>query len=193
MKTIFAVLLGATMLAAMPAAAHDFNIGELDIAHPWSRPTAKGATAAGGYLSITNKGATPDRLISGASPMARSIELHEMTNLDGVAMSRPMAGGLEIKPGKTVVFKPGSYRMVLIGLKQPLQDGDKVTGTLTFEKAGTVEIVYNVEAAPAPAAAAPKPRGMEKGTESASAAPAPAPAPSAGSGGSAGKGGHHHH
>jgi periplasmic copper chaperone A len=185
MKTVSAVLLAATMLAATAAAAHDFKIGELDIGHPWSRPTMKGATAAGGYLSITNKGAEPDRLIGATATGASRIEVPEIANVEGAMKSRPVADGLEIKPGKTIVFKPGSYRIVLIGLKQQLQTGDKVMGTLTFEKAGTVEIVYNVEANTA--AAAPKP----KGAESASAAP-PTP-PSSGGDPGAGKGGGHHH
>jgi len=186
MKTISsAVLLAAAVFAATSAAAHDFKVGEIDIGHPWSRPTMKGTTAAGGYLSISNKGNTPDRLLSGTAAGASRIEVHEMANVDGAMKSRPVADGLEIKPGKTIVFKPGAHRILLIGLKQPLQVGDKVKGTLTFEKAGTVDIEYFVEAAPA--AAAPKP----KGTESASAANPPPP--SAGGDAGAGKGGGHHH
>ena len=185
MKIISDVVVVALMLAATAAAAHDFKVGELDIAHPWSRPTMKGTSAAGGYLSITNKGAEPDRLIGATSPMASRIEVHEMANVDGAMKSRPVADGLEIKPGKTIVFKPGAHRILLIGLKQPLQVGDKVKGTLTFEKAGTVDIEYFVESAPA--AAAPKP----KGTESASAANPPPPNTGGDTG--AGKGGGHHH
>jgi periplasmic copper chaperone A len=55
-------------------------------------------------------------------------------------------GGLEIKPGETVEFKPGSFHVMLMALKQPLQKGEKVKGTLEFEKAGKVDIEYAVEA-----------------------------------------------
>jgi copper(I)-binding protein len=153
MKLIFATCVIATCITATvlanKVAAHDFSVGPLDIAHPWSRPTPNGVTVAGGYLSITNRGKTTDRLIASASPVASRVEVHEVVSVDGAMKARPIAGGLEIKPGKTVVFKPGSHRIVLVGLKRPFRVGELVKGTLTFEKAGTVEIEYAVEASPA--------------------------------------------
>jgi copper(I)-binding protein len=143
-KGIF-VFIAAALLAVSGAAAHEFKVGALDIGHPWSLPTPKGASIAGGYLTITNKGKVADRLIGGASPVASQIELHEMASVDGVAKTRVLANGLEIQPGKTVELKPGAHRILLLGLKEPFQSGQKVKGTLVFEKAGTVEIVYNIE------------------------------------------------
>ena len=140
-----AIFVAASLLIASAAGAHEFKVGALDIGHPWSRPTPKDANIAGGYLTITNKGKVADRLIGGASPAASQIEVHEMVDVDGVAKTRALANGLEIKPGKTVELKPGALRIVLLGLKEPFQLGQKVKGTLVFEKAGPVEIVYNVE------------------------------------------------
>ena len=91
--------------------AHEFKVGALDIGHPWSRPTPKDATIAGGYLTITNKGKVADRLIGGASPAASQIEVHEMANVDGMTKTRALANGLEIKPGRTIELKPGAYRL----------------------------------------------------------------------------------
>ena len=142
---VFVTFAAAAVLAAGEAAAHEFKIGSLDIGHPWSRPTPQGAEMAGGYLTITNKGKVADRLIGGSSPAASEIEVHEMVDVDGVAKTRALENGLEIKPGKTVEFKPGALRIVLRGIKEPFQVGQKVKGTLVFEKAGTVDIVYNVE------------------------------------------------
>ena len=144
---VFSLYLFVTA-ATFAAQAHEFKVGALDIGHPWSRPTPKDANIAGGYLTITNKGKVADRLIGGASPAASQIEVHEMANVDGMMKTRPLAGGLEIKPGKTIELKPGAYRILLLGLKEPLQIGQKVKGTLVFEKAGPVEIVYNVEENP---------------------------------------------
>jgi copper(I)-binding protein len=136
-------------LSVNAAAAHEFKIGALEIGHPWSRPTPKDANIAGGYLTITNKGKVADRLIGGTSPAAGQIEVHEMVEMDGKTKTRAIADGIEIAPGKTIEFKPGSLRLVLLGLKEPLAAGQKIKGALTFEKAGTVEIVYNVEENPA--------------------------------------------
>jgi copper(I)-binding protein len=74
--------------------------------------------------------------------------VHEVVDVDGMAKTRPLANGIEIKPGKTVELKPGALRIVLLGLKEPFQIGQKIKGTLVFEKAGPVEIVYNVEENP---------------------------------------------
>ena len=59
---------------------------------------------------------------------------------------RLLPKGVEIKPGQTVEFKPGSYHLMFVGLKQPFEKGKRVKGTLQFEKAGTVEVEYAVEA-----------------------------------------------
>ena len=142
---VFVVSVAAAAFAATGAAAHEYKVGAIDIGHPWSRPTPKDANIAGGYLTITNKGKTADRLIGGSSPVANQIEVHEIVDVDGMAKTRPVANGIEIKPGKTVELKPGALRIVLLGLKEPLQVGQKIKGTLVFEKAGPVEIIYNVE------------------------------------------------
>jgi copper(I)-binding protein len=137
-----------------PATAGDYTIGSLQIGNPWTRATPKGAAVAGAYLTISNKGTEPDRLIGGSSAAASRFEVHSMVTEQGVAKMRPITGGLEIKPGETVELKPGSLHVMWLGLKQPLAKGEKIKGTLEFEKAGKVEIEYAVEAlgatAPAP-------------------------------------------
>ena len=124
-----AIFVAARVLVTSGAGAHEFKVGALDIGHPWSRPTPKDADIAGGYLTITNKGKTADRLIGGDSPAAGQIEVHEVVEVDGMTKTRALANGIEIKPGKTVELKPGSYRILLLGLKEPFQLGQKVKGT----------------------------------------------------------------
>ena len=103
-----AIFVAVAVLVTTGAGAHEFKVGALDIGHPWSRPTPKDANIAGGYLTITNKGKTADRLIGGASPAAGQIEVHEVVDVDGMTKTRPLANGIEIKPGKTVELKPGA-------------------------------------------------------------------------------------
>jgi copper(I)-binding protein len=142
-----AVLLAAVLsLATTMASAHDYKAGPLEIKHPWSRATPKGATVAGGYLSIVNTGSAPDRLVGGSVEGAGKFEVHEMSMDGGVMKMRPLPKGLEIKPGQTVELKPGSFHLMFIGLKQPFEQGKRVKGTLEFEKAGKVDVEYAVEA-----------------------------------------------
>jgi periplasmic copper chaperone A len=82
-----------------------------------------------------------------------------------VMKMRPVPNGLEIKPGESVELKPGAYHVMMLDLKQPLNKGDHVKATLKFEKAGPVDIEYNVVGVgETPAAAAPgQPGGGMKG------------------------------
>jgi copper(I)-binding protein len=137
---------GLIALAITTAHATDYKAGPLVIADPWSRATPKGASVAGGYMKITNNGTTPDRLIGGSSDIASSFEVHEMSMAEGVAKMRPVQGGLEIKPDQTVELKPGSYHVMFTGLKKPLGAGDHIKATLVFEKAGKIDVDYDVRA-----------------------------------------------
>jgi copper(I)-binding protein len=95
-------------------------------------------------MRIVNRGSEPDRLIGGTAAVAARVEVHESSISDGIARMRPVDGGLLIKPGETVEMKPGGLHAMLVDLKQPLKEGDAITGTLVFEKAGTVAIEYRV-------------------------------------------------
>ncbi|MET0315081.1 MAG: copper chaperone PCu(A)C [Hansschlegelia sp.] len=145
---LFAAILGACALALVsPASAHEYKLGDLTIGHPWSRATAPGAKIGGGFLSIENKGSTPDRLVAVSATFAQKAELHESLVEDGVSKMRPLKDGVEVKPGETVTFEPGGKHLMFIGLAAPLKQGERVKGELTFEKAGKVEVEFAVEAA----------------------------------------------
>lgn len=142
-----AVFILALLFAGAHAAlAHEFKVGDLEIGHPWSRAAPAGASVAGGYLTVTNHGAAPDRLVSVSSGISAKAELHEMAVKDGVMTMRPLEGGLEVPAGGKVELKPGSYHLMFIGLKQLPKEGEEFSATLTFEKAGPVEVEFAVEA-----------------------------------------------
>ena len=144
--------------AAGAATGETYKAGALVVATPWSRATPGGAKVAGGYLTITNTGSAPDRLTAVALSAAASGEVHESTNAGGVVRMHPVEGGLEIKPGATVELKPGGYHVMFMGLKQPLKEGQRLSGTLTFEKAGTVQVEFAVRGLGAQNAGAPEHR-----------------------------------
>ncbi len=127
------------------ALAHEFKLGDIEIDHPWSRATPPGAKVAGGYFTITNNGGEADRLVSVTSDISDKAEVHEMTVKDGVMTMRPVEGGVEIPAGGKVELKPGGYHLMLMGLKQPAKEGESFPATLTFEKAGSVTVEFQVE------------------------------------------------
>lgn len=130
--------------AAMPAQAEDVTIGSIKISAPWARATPKGASVGGGYMTITNTGTAPDRLVGGSTDVSRRIEVHEMKIEGGVMKMRLLANGLEIKPGQTVELNPGGYHVMFVGLKKQLMQGDHFKAALEFAKAGKVEVDFSV-------------------------------------------------
>jgi hypothetical protein len=138
--------------ASEPKAAQS---GPLRIEQAWSRATPGGANVGVGYLRVTNTGATPDRLLGGATDVASRIETHDMKMEDGVMKMRALPQGIEIAPGATIELKPGAMHLMIVGLKQGLKAGEAVQATLRFEKAGAVPVTFNVlgMGAPAPGAA----------------------------------------
>jgi len=135
----------ALAFAATAALAHDYVIGNLRIDHPAARPTPPGARTASAYFTIQNTGKAADRLIRIASPAAASIELHSMT-MDGNLMKMRAVAGIDIPAGGKVTLASGGYHVMLVDLARPLAIGDKVPLTLTFEKAGSIDVSIWVEA-----------------------------------------------
>jgi copper(I)-binding protein len=142
-------ILAPLLLAASAATAHSYQLGPLHIGHPWIQAPPPGAPTAAGYLSVTNTGAAPDRLLGGATPLFARLEVHRMTMTGGIMRMRPAAGGLEIAPGQTVILSPGGgYHLMLTGPKRPLAPGDHVPATLSFARAGTIRVDFHVQAGP---------------------------------------------
>jgi copper(I)-binding protein len=126
--------------------AHEFRIGDLEIEHPWSRATPTGAKVAAGYLVIRNNGSTPDKLVSVTGEIAGMAEVHQMgVDDNGVMTMRPVEGGIEVPAGGEVALKPGAFHIMFMNLKHGVKKGDMFAGTLTFEKAGTVDVQFEVE------------------------------------------------
>lgn len=151
-------LLGLVLAMSLPAlaAGHGYSLGALKIGHPWARPTPNGAPTAAGFLTVTNTGAQPDRLLGGSSPMTGPIQVHQMSMDGGVMRMRQLTDGLTIPPGATVKLEPGGYHLMLIGPKTTFKVGDHIPATLRFAKAGAIKVEFYVQtAAPAPEDHAP--------------------------------------
>jgi len=140
------VLAIVSYVAAAPALTEEVKAGDLVISQAWSRATPGGAKIGGGYLTIENKGSTPDRLLGASADVADRVQIHEMAMNNGVMTMRPLDKGVAIEPGKTVMLAPGGYHLMLLDLKSPLKQGDRFPVTLEFEKAGKVKVLLDVQA-----------------------------------------------
>jgi copper(I)-binding protein len=140
------ILATTVTLLALPAMAQDYKVGSLEITTPWTRATPPSARTGGGFMTITNKGTTADRLVSARSNASDKVEIHEMQMDGSVMRMRELAKGLEIAPGATVMLKPGSYHIMFMELKAPFAKDARVPLTLVFEKAGSIDIQLDVQA-----------------------------------------------
>ena len=153
----------ATLMLGTSAHAQEVKAGDLVITQALESCDAGRSQVAGGYLTIENKGTTPDRLVSGAGDIAGKVGNHEMAMNNGVMTMRPLDKGLVIEEtGKTVKLAPGGYHVMLMDLKGPLKEGDKVPMTLQFEKAGKVMLSLDVQGVGAQAPGGGGHSGMKK-------------------------------
>jgi copper(I)-binding protein len=136
--------------------ANDYRIGSLRIDRPWATATPQGAKVGVGYMKIINDGPQPDRLIAITSPVSRKTAIHTSVKEGDVVKMRLLDKGLEIKPGEAVELNPEGMHVMFEGLAEPLVAGARAKATLTFEKAGSIDVEYAIEPlgtkAPAPAA-----------------------------------------
>jgi len=152
--------LGGLLLAALVVASaaagcsSGGGIAEVTVTDAWARASSAMASAGAAYMTIQNTGTAADALISASSPAATTAEVHETVVMgspapgasgDGGMMGMQPVKRLEIPAGGTVELKPGSYHIMLIGLKQDLKAGDTIEITLTFEKAGELSLSVPVK------------------------------------------------
>jgi copper(I)-binding protein len=143
-RRILLLSLAALGLAA-PAFGQETRVGDLVITEAWSRAAGRGHNGAA-FLTITNRGNRPDQLLSASSPEAGAIQVHESRE-EGGAMRMRETGPVEIPPGGSVTLRPGGLHIMLMELRQPLQQGGEVPITLRFARAGEVTVPFRVLAA----------------------------------------------
>jgi copper(I)-binding protein len=121
---------------APPAAAHSHKTKALEIVHPWTKASAKDATATRVFMTVKSLDGRPDRLIAASTARAGKVELD-------AANKGPTA--FTVGRDQDLVLYGDGPSLMLTGLKSPLHAYDDFTMTLVFEHAGRVEIVVMVE------------------------------------------------
>ncbi|CDK97461.1 conserved exported protein of unknown function [Magnetospirillum gryphiswaldense MSR-1 v2] len=137
-----AFLIAALLVLAWPVWAGDSVIA---VEKPWARATAGQAANGAAYLTLVGQ-ESGDRLLSAASPVAETVELHTHLEEDGIMRMRPVES-IAVPAGGRVELKPGGLHIMLIGLKAPLKEGRRFPLSLTFERAGRIEAEIPVVAA----------------------------------------------
>jgi hypothetical protein len=148
----FSTLTVVALLTAFAAPAFAQGNGNsagnasITVEQPYARATPTGAKTGAAYMTIDNKSASADKLTAVSTDVADKAQVHQMTVENGVMQMREVADGLPVPANGSVALKPGSYHVMLIGLKKPLTAGDSFPLTLTFAKAGTISVTVPVHA-----------------------------------------------
>ena len=144
-KIAFATTLALASITGIAGSdAHEVKVGNLVIHHPWSRQSPMAADVAAGFMTITNTGTQDDRLVKATSDISNSAQIHDMKMVGDVMTMAELPDGIVIPAGGSVKLKPKSLHIMFMGLKQQVMEGEEFSGTLTFEKAGTVTVDYEV-------------------------------------------------
>ena len=135
------VLAGAVaLILATPVFA------DIDVVDAYARAASPTAKAGAAFMVIRNTGSEDDRLIAAASDIAARVELHTHNDMgEGVMKMMHVEEGFAVPAGDMHALARGGDHVMFMGLSRPMAQGDMVTVTLTFEKAGEVVVDIPVD------------------------------------------------
>lgn len=151
MRKILFILLGIAL--GIPGCTQSSSQPEIVVTDVWSRPVALGETSdtsgqvstgynGAVYLKIQNKGGASDRLTGAKTDVCTVTEIHRSFIENQRMMMEPVSGGIEVPANGSAELKPGSYHLMLMGIKRTLSEGDSFVVQLKFEKSG-IKTVYS--------------------------------------------------
>ena len=130
--------ISALLAATLPLPSFAANT-DLVIHDPYVRLAPPNAPATGAFMVITNSANTDRKLLKAESTAAKTVELHNHINDNGVMKMREVQS-IDIKAHGQAELKPGSYHIMLIEMKQVLKEGDTVPITLSFDDGSKQQI-----------------------------------------------------
>jgi hypothetical protein len=138
MRSVLVALICAIAVGASARAETGQGVA-ITVEQSWARATTPGAKTAAAYMTIINNGPDDVRMIGASTPIAESVQFHVEKDDKGVMRMRRISA-IDIKPGARFSFKPGGTHVMLVGVKEPLREGQTLPLTLDFETAGKVEV-----------------------------------------------------
>jgi copper(I)-binding protein len=123
-----------------------FGSAEILVEDAYLRSATPNAKSAAAFMLLKNTGEEEDRLVSVTSDIATRVELHTHSeDENGVMRMREIEGGIVLPGGDSHHLKRGGDHVMFMGLSEPQAQGGEVAVTLTFEKAGEVEVLIPVD------------------------------------------------
>ena len=140
LKLIFAAVLAATLSTAAFAGDMAFKVTD-----SYARSASANAKTGAAFITLMNMSDADDRLIDAASPAAKRVELHTHLENDGIMKMIHVEEGFTVAAGEMIEMQRGGKHVMMMGLNGALVQGAMVPVTLTFEKAGDMEVLVPVD------------------------------------------------
>ncbi|WP_236645287.1 copper chaperone PCu(A)C [Aidingimonas lacisalsi] len=143
-RTMRPLMAGMLLLMPTLSQAHELEVDSLRIAHPFSTPMPAAAPHGAAYVDIM--AGEDDAVLTGASsPVSKAVEVHDMQR-DGDRMKMRKLEELRIDAGDTVSMRPGGGpHLMLIGLEESLEEGERFPLTLQFADREPIDITVPVQ------------------------------------------------
>lgn len=131
------------ILTSLTASAESLNASDLEVLDPWARASAGRTETAAAFLTVRNSSDRADRLVAAQTDIAQTSELHTHLHEDGIMRMRQV-DSIDLPAKETIELAPGGDHVMLFQLETPLQQGQSFPLSLTFEKAGTIQVEVKV-------------------------------------------------
>ena len=130
-----------TLATALPAMAADIMVDDA-----YARSSAMSAKTGAAFMMIHNHGDADDRLIGVASPAAKVVQLHtHKEDANGVMKMMHVEEGFALPAEGMIKMQRGGHHVMFMGISEPFEQGKMIPLTLTFEKAGEIEVEVPVD------------------------------------------------
>ena len=134
-RLIYCFVFCLVMPFGLAATASGFSVEDAYI-----RAMPPGRTATAAYLSLSNNSDRDCSIIGGSSAVAATLEIHQQLNSDGMMKMRPVVA-VTVAAGETLLFRPGGFHLMLLGIEADLVPGQTHPISLLTEDCGTIKIV----------------------------------------------------
>jgi hypothetical protein len=136
MRNRIALAMLLTAAGAIPASA------KVSVGDAWIR-ALPASSPSGGYFTMRNDGKDTETLIGADSTACGMLMLHLSENKGGMSAMREVTG-VDVAPGATLRFEPGSYHLMCMGAKPVLRPGAEVPVTLVFKSGEKLAVNFAV-------------------------------------------------
>lgn len=146
-RWVLSTCLGLGAACAVSGPLKSQEVKTISIVTPFVRAMPPAARVGGGYMVIRNSSEMADRLLAARSSGSRSVEIHSSTMDGGISRMRHLMEGVPVPPNADTVLVPGGLHLMFIEPASPFTAGQTIPVTLVFERAGAIEVSFEVRTA----------------------------------------------